>query len=170
MGGSPESLAAFATEIHRTIHVFFRAHAALLFRKKQATLAVGTFIKKWDIKIPKAVSLYPRHVPILVMTTMTLLDFIGELHVHWMLEGHQIFGCLRVLLKGLRTVEHIQAIHGLAVRSKGGCLRSEGEEKYSREVLETFLQAFLDASSKVMNDMSLIGTSRLCRDCYQRRF
>lgn len=91
---------------------------------------------------------------------MTLLDFIGEFHVHGMLEGHQIFACLRVLLKGLKTVEHIQAIHRLAVRSKGGCWRSEGEEKYSREVLETFLQAFLDASSKVTNDMSLIGTSR----------
>lgn len=53
------------------------------------------------------------------MTTMTLLDFIAELHVHGMLEGHQIFACLRVLLKGLKTVEHIQAIYRLAVCSKG---------------------------------------------------
>ncbi len=49
MGGGPESLAPFATEIHRTIHVFFEPHAALLFRKKLATLAVRTFIEKWDI-------------------------------------------------------------------------------------------------------------------------
>ncbi len=48
MGGGPESLAPVATEIHRTIHVF-EPHAALLFRKKLATLAVRTFIEKWDI-------------------------------------------------------------------------------------------------------------------------
>ncbi|KAK0460040.1 uncharacterized protein EV420DRAFT_1672943 [Desarmillaria tabescens] len=160
MGGGPESLAPFAAEVHRTIHVFFGAHAALLFRKKLATLAVRTFIDKWDIKIPKAIGLFPRHVPLLVMTTMSLLDFIGELHVHGILEGHQLFACLQVLLKGLKTVEHIQAIHRLMVRSKGGCWRPDGEEKHSREVLETILQKFLDASIKVTNDIKLLtGTS-----------
>ncbi|KAK0449507.1 hypothetical protein EV421DRAFT_1782459 [Armillaria borealis] len=45
MGGGPESLAPFATEIHRTIHVFFGPHAAWLFRKKLASLVVRTFIE-----------------------------------------------------------------------------------------------------------------------------
>ncbi|PBK67201.1 hypothetical protein ARMSODRAFT_959352 [Armillaria solidipes] len=49
MGGGPESLAPFATETHRTVHVFFGPHAALLFRRKLATLAVRTFIEKWVI-------------------------------------------------------------------------------------------------------------------------
>ena len=85
-----------------------------------------------------------------VSSALALSKFIGELYNHGFLPRTQTIGCVRVLLKNVKSIEHVQAIH--AIISHAGIRLWQG----SQEVKE-FIKFLFGCTVGVKDNASVMG-------------
>lgn len=86
-----------------------------------------------------------------VSSALGLSKFIGELYNHGFLARTQTIGCVRVLLKNVKSIEHVQAIH--AVISHAGIRLWRG----GFEEVKEFIKFLFGCTVGVKDNASVMG-------------
>ena len=85
-----------------------------------------------------------------VSSALALSKFIGELYNYGFLPRTQTIGCVRVLLKNVKSIEHVQAIH--AIISHAGIRLWQGSEE-----VKEFIKFLFGCTVAVKDNASVMG-------------
>lgn len=154
--GEVDSLAAFAERVYRTFEGMPWGGLHTFFARSLGESLLRTFVACWhvdaDNKGAITIQKYPTaQYGAYVSSALALSKFIGELYNHGFLPRTQTIGCVRVLLKNVKSIEHVQAIH--AIISYAGIRLWRGSEEEVKE----FIKFLFGCTIGVKDNASVMG-------------
>lgn len=154
--GEVDSLAAFAERVYRTFEGMPWGGLHTFFARSLGESLLRTFVACWHVDADNKGAITIQKTPTAqygayVSSALALSKFIGELYTHGFLRRTQTIGCVRVLLKNVKSIEHVQAIH--AIISYAGIRLWRGSEEEVKE----FIKFLFGCTIGVKDNASVMG-------------
>ncbi|KAJ7623302.1 hypothetical protein FB45DRAFT_101400 [Roridomyces roridus] len=152
-------IAPFAFMVYRQFFDLLGEQTAQSFIWHLRECVVGAFKACWDPDYPNAITYYNAPSFNYVSSAIAQATFIGQLFTYDLIPAPHATACLFVLIKGLSSYEHIDAIRALVTAAGPSFWHGRGAPGAGNMEIHKFVATFLEAASPLRANMSVLGRS-----------
>ncbi|KAJ7733260.1 hypothetical protein DFH07DRAFT_754944 [Mycena maculata] len=152
-------IAPFAFMVYRQFFDLHGEETAQSFIWHLRECVVGAFKACWDPDAPNAITYYNAPSFNYVAAAIAQATFIGQLFKRDLIPGPHTATCIVILLKGLCSYEHLEALRALIANAGSSFWHGPGAPGQGNIAMHKFVATFLDAVAPLSANMSVLGRS-----------
>ncbi|KAJ7504489.1 hypothetical protein B0H11DRAFT_1852897 [Mycena galericulata] len=152
-------IAPFAFMVYRQFFDLRGEETAQSFIWHLRECVVGAFKACWDPDSPNAISYYNAPSFNYVASAVAQATFIGQLFMRDLIPGPHTATCLVVLLKGLSSYEHLEAVRAIIANAGPSFWHGPGTPGQGNIAIHKFVATFLETVAPLSANMSVLGRS-----------
>ncbi|KAJ7207299.1 hypothetical protein B0H12DRAFT_1159005 [Mycena haematopus] len=152
-----EGIAPFAFMVYRQFFEIYGEEVAQSFIWHLRECVIGTFKACWDPDFTNAISYANPPSFNYVASAIAQATFVGQLFKCNLIPGPHAATCISILLKGLNSYEHIEALRALISTAGPSFWHGSGTPGKGNIAIHQFVATFLAAVAPLRWNMSVLG-------------
>jgi len=152
-------IAPFAFMVYRQFFDVYGEEIAQSFIWHLRESVVGAFKACWDPDSTNAITYYNPPSFNYVASAIAQATFVGQLFNCDLIPGPHAATCIVILLKGLNSYEHLEALRAIISTAGPSFWHGRGSPGQGNIAIHKFVATFLEAVASLGGNMSVLGRS-----------